>query len=841
MSKLLQDVRYALRQLRKNPGFTFMAVLTLALGIGATTAIFSLMNAVMLRMLPVHKPEELVLFGSGGPMGVENVFPNAATDLFSYPFYRDFQQKNQVFSGVAAMQSLPNDIYATVGSATETEPLSARLVSGTYFSVLGVNPVVGRVFTDADDQGAGAHPVAVLSYGVWDRRFQRDRSIVGQHLTVGSTVFTIIGVAPPGFFGTIVGESPDLWIPLSMETQVPPGWNGLDDKMFQSLYVFGRLKPGVSAAQAGANTNVVFKQILHDFAGPAPDQGRLADIQHAQIILTPAATGLSRLRFRVSMPLRILMAVVVLVLLIACANIANLLLAHGTSRGREIAVRMAVGAGRARLIRQLLSESLLLSFVGGLLGVAFAWWASQFLLRMVAAGLGPISLDVGLDRYVLGFTVAVSVATAVVFGLLPAFRATRVELVSSLKEARGSTQAGGRSRLARILVVGQVALSLVLLAGAGLFLRTLVNLSNVDAGFDPHGAMVVHLDPSATGLKPRSPQATSLYQQVEQRVDAIPGVSKSSFCLFSFGEGGWRTYVFSAGFAPRSESDRSIHGNIVGPDFFAAMGTPVINGRTLGAQDTASSPRVAVINRAMALRLFPNESAIGKHFGIGGNDHSNDVEVVGVVEDAKLESLDEELSPAAYFPYSQFADYGAGPGYLFELVVRYSGNAESLGGEVRQAIAEVNRSLPIAGINTLSEQVDHSMVPQSLIAQLSSFFGLLAVFLASIGLYGLMAYAVNKRTSEIGVRMALGARQSSVRWMVLREALLLVALGILIGVPAALAADRLLSSLLFGLSPTDPLNLLTAVVFTFAIAAFASYIPARRAMNVDPIVALRYE
>lgn len=840
MTNLAQDLRYALRQFGKNPAFTLMAVLTLAVGIGATTAIFSLINAVLLRMLPVEKPQQLVLLGSGHWMGVNAAFPDRDTELFSYPFYREFQLKNEVFSGVAAIQSLPSNVYATVGGATNAEPVSARLVSGTYFSMLGVTPLAGRVLSDADDQTAGAHPVAVASYAWWSRRFGRGSSIIGKPVTIGSTVYSIIGVTPPHFSGTTVGESPDLWIPLAMQAQIEPAMNGLADRMYQSEYLIARIKPGVSLAEASTNTNLVFKQILNEYAGPAPDRQRLQDIQHAQITLTSMATGLSRLRFMLAMPLQILMGVVVLVLLIACANLANLLLARAAAREREVAVRMAVGAGRLRLVRQLLSESLLLSLIGGALGIVFAWWASHLLLAKVSSGIGPVYLDLSLDLYVLAFTVAISLTTTLLFGSAPAFRASKVELVSTLKwtELKSTLR---RAPLGKILVVAQVALSLVLVLGAILFLRTLVNLAKVDLGFNKKGALVFHLEPTTSGYAARSSAVNGLYQQIEQRVESIPGVTSASFAMICFGEGVWRAPASAPGYVPRSEDEGFIHNNVVGPDYFVAMGMPLVEGRSFGAHDTEASPRVAVINQTMARRFFGSQSPLGKRFYLGDPAHPLDVEVVGVAPDAKIGNLDEQHLAAAYLPYSQYRNYGGGSGFLFDLIVRFSGNSASTANDVRQAISSVNRNIPISDVVSFQEQIDRSVVPQSLIAQLSSFFGLLAVFLACIGIYGLMSYSVHGRTGEIGIRLALGAQRSNVSWMVVREALLLVGIGLAIGIPAALTADRVISSLLFGLKPTDTASLFGAIALTVIVASIAGYIPARRAAKVDPMVALRYE
>ncbi len=835
--RLGQDLRYALRMLRKSPGFTVVAVLSLALGIGANTAIFSLMNAVMLRSLPVQEPDRLVLFGKGWAVGITDGLPDGSWQLFSYPFYRDVQRKNQAFSGVAAMESLPNDVRAVVSGNTQSEPVTTRLVSGTYFSVLGVHAVAGRTFTDAEDQTPGGHPVAVMSYSWWQRRFARDRSVVGKTLTVGPTVYTIIGVAPPEFFGTAVGESPDLWIPLAMNAQLPPGWGGekaIRDPSFQSLYILARLKPGASFARAGANVNVIFKQSVREMAGPAPTAKQLDAIQHARIDLTPGGRGLSQIRIQFSTSLRILMAAVGVVLLIACANIANLLLARAASRRREIAVRLSIGAGRMRLIRQMLTESVLMAVLGGAAGILFAWWAGGVLLWMVSTGAETLPLRVAPDARVLAFTCLLSLATGILFGLAPAFRATRVDLSSSLKEGRGSISARSSNFLAKALIVSQVALSAVLLIGAGLFVRSLMNLRSVDTGFSKENVLVMRVDMASLGYKDSDSRLVDIYHRLEDGVSGLPGVHAASFSMFTFNQGTWSSLAFAQGRTPPPESQREVHHNVVGPAFFAAMGLPIVLGRPLGPQDTEKSPKAAVINETMARRFFPNESPIGLHFGFDP-EHSGEIQIVGVSKDAKYESLQEEPEAAACYPYTQNV------GYYSNFDVRYSGDPRGLMSAIRRVFGEVNRNLPITDVRTLAEQVDNSLVEQKLTARLSTFFGLLALLLASIGIYGVLSYTVARRASEIGLRMALGARRTNVVWMVMRDVLALVALGLVIGVPAALGLERLASGLLFGLTNADAPSFAAAVVILSAVAGFAAYLPARKASLVDPMTALRYE
>ena len=828
------DIRYGLRTLARNPGFAAVAVLTLALGIGANAAIFSLMNALLLRTLPVNNPSQLVLFGEGKWGGIMDELPNRSWQLFSFPFYRQVQGDSSAFSDVTAISSMSSAPHGTIGDSAETEEIYAHLVSGTFFSTLGVNPILGRTFGEDDDRIPGGSPVAVASYAWWKRRFGGAPSIIGEKMSIGSTVYTIIGVTPQEFFGTSVGESPDVWIPLSMEEVLPPGWKGLNDKMFQSLYIIARRRPELSIEQAQTNVNVLFKQAALEMAGSQPAKKQLDGIQHAFIKLTPAASGLSRLRVQFSQPLRALMAAVGLVLLIACANIANLLLARATNRQREIAVRMSMGAGRWRVIRQLLTESFTLAMLGAVLGVALASWASKLLLVMVSGGPETIPVDVGLDSRVLVFVVLVSLATPLLFGMAPAWRAARVELNSSLKQGRNI--AAVNSPLARALVVGQVALSLVLLVGAGLFLRTLVNLTNVDMGFDKHNVLVFGIEPASVGYKEDS-RLTRLYQEIERRVSAIPGVRAASFSFFTFNQGAWSEDAWTPEESPEAKGNREVVYNKVGRGFFSAMGLKLLSGRTFDQQDSENSPKVAVINETMARLFFPNESPLGRRFRMDGPDAKpeNDRIVVGVARDAKYMALKERPWPAAYLPYSQE------PGYLWNFEVRYSGDAGSTAPAVRQVIHDVDPRLPVTGAGTLAEQVDRSVVDQRLTAQLSSFFSLVAVFLACIGIYGLMSYAVVHRTNEIGIRVALGAQQGQVLRLIMRQGLVLAASGVAVGIALALIFTRLLRSLLFGVQPFDPVTFIGVAFLLTLIALAACYLPARRAMRVDPVVALRYE
>ena len=837
VESFISDAVYGARALLRSPGITIVALLSLALGIGANTAIFSLLNAVLLRSLPVKDPAQLVLLGEGNASGIGDGFVN--TDLFSYPFYRQLREKNAVFSDVAAVFSMASDMHGTLlGASGQTdgqdEIIHAQLVSGTYFELLGIQPMMGRTLVDADDASEGDHPVAVVSQSFWKRRLNRDPNAVNRKVKLASTVFTIVGVAPPEFFGTKVGESPDLWVPMSMVRSLHPTWDAYRQNYTQSLDIIGRLKPEVSIVQATTNVNLLLQQITQGFSDADLSQKNLDNLHKSHVPLTPMANGLSSIRGEFSEPLQILMAVVALVLLIACANIANLLLARSTSRARELAVRQALGAHRSRLIRQLLTESLILSLAGGMLGIGFAILASRFLLHVVSGNFETIPLDISPDLRLLGFTFAVTVATAILFGTVPAFRATRLELTENLKAGRGPANAGTRNLLGKALVISQVALSLVLMVGAGLFLRSLVNLNKIDPGFNRENVLRLNIDTEPTGFKHEDPALNPLYQQIEQRVAALPGVKADSFSAFTFAEGIWSTPLLVSGM-PNNE-DIAVNQNVVGDGYFNTMRIPLIAGRTFGSQDTSTSQHVSVISEHIAKTLFPaGSNPIGMHFGLGSHDPKRDFTVIGIVKDVKIGSLNEKPQNVNYLSYRQ-RTWGFG-----DFEVRYTGDFNAISTSVQQVIKSIDRNIRIVHVTTLDEQVARTMTSNRLVAQLSAFFGLLAVFLSSIGIYGLMSYMVSRRTNEIGIRMALGAERSNVRNLVLREIVILVAIGIVIGIPAALAGDRLITKMLYGIHGADPLSLACATSVLLLVAVLAGYIPARRASRVDPMVALRYE
>jgi predicted permease len=831
LETLLQDAGYGLRSMLRAPAITIVALVSLALGIGANTAIFSFLDAMMLRSLPVTDPQQLVKLGIEDWDGITDSF--ACPELYSYPFYRQLQRKNSVFSDTAAMFSLLNEVHGYVDNRQESELIRVHTVSGTYFQTFGVGAQIGRVINEGDDSSEGDHPVVVISDAFWKLNLGADPAVLNHKLKLGNIVFDIVGVAPPDFFGTKVGVAPDAWAPLSMSHLIPPGWGAYKENFSESLYIVGRLKPGVTAQQAEANINILFPQILRSFPDARLTQENVARLARTHVPLRSMARGLSDLRHAYSEPLIILMAIVALVLLIACANIANLLLARSTARARELAVRQALGARRSRIIRQLLTESLLLALAGGALGIGFAAAAKRILLRMISQGPDTVPLDVSLNLRLLGFTLAVIIGTALLFGTLPALRATRLQLTESLKAGRGPSSSS-RTSMAKVLVASQVGLSLVLMVCAGLFLRTLVNLSRVDAGFSKENVLRLNIDSNVLGYKDNDPRRNAVFQQIEDRVNALPGVQAASFSAFTFGEGSWNGRIRVPGMPVNRQAN--INHNIIGNGYFSTMQIPILAGRAFGPQDTATSQHVAIISQRMASTLFPAGSPIGRTFYIGdedGTDHPLDELVIGVARDVKFHNLERPAGYIDYLPYTQ-REWGFG-----DFEVRYTSDFSAISDEVRQAIHAVDRRLPITRVTTLSEQVARSYGDQSIIAELSAFFALVAVFLSCIGLYGLMSYLVGRRTGEIGIRMALGADRSTVGWRVMREIGFLLIAGVVAGMPVTLVGVRSVKGMIYGVSGTDPLSLSAAIALLVFAGLVAGYLPARRASRIDPAVALR--
>jgi predicted permease len=835
LETLVQDTAYGLRSMLRSPGLTTIALFSLALGIGANTAIFSFLDALVLRSLPVKNPSQLVILGDGRENGITDRY--GSDTLYSYPFFRQFREKNTVFSDVATVFSFNSITHGTLDRRDQMQPLLPDLVSGTFFSTLGVEPALGRFFTPEDDVTEGNHPVTVISYALWQTAFSGDPNILNHTVKLGDTTFSIIGVAPPDFFGITVGHAPDLWVPMAMMKALPEHYNGYNDNFFQSNHIFGRLKQGITRTQAEAQINVLYQQIVRAFPDAKLNAYNLTHLERTHIALTELSTGVSNLRGNFSDPLKILMGVTALVLLIACANIANLLLARSTARSREFAVRQALGAQRLRLIRQLLTESLVLAVTGGVLGVVFAVVADRLLLRMISGGpdVDLIPLDVSLNLRLLCFSLVATIATAVLFGIVPALRASRTEVTKALKDGGGSSRGTARNSLGKVLIIAQVAVSLVLTVASALFLRSLVNLTHVDTGFPRSGIMLVNLDSDVLGLKSSDPRMIAMFQQIEQRAAAVPGVHATSFASFTFHQGSWNGEINIPGTAFNERIN--IKHNVISNGYFDTMQIPLLAGRAFTPADTATSHKVVIISESMARDLFPpGVNPVGRHF-FSGHDPipETSVEVVGIAKDVKFDNLSERQQYIDYIPNPQHP-WGYGT-----LVVRYTGDFNTVAAGIRNSIHSINSNIPIGRVTTLDRVIERTITNQRLVAQLSTFFGLLAVFLSAIGIYGLMNYIVSRRTNEIGIRMALGAARSRVRWMVMREIVLLILAGIALGTALTLAAGRLVLTLLYGVTPTEPASFVIAMATLLAIALGAGYLPARRASHISPMEALRYE
>jgi predicted permease len=867
MSNVWQDLRYGVRMLLKQKGITAIAMLSLALGIGANTALFSVVDALLLRMLPVKEPDRLVLFKSTAPREFSpgSYTGNSNTDrvtgrriMTSFPY--------QSFIRIRAQQSALSDVFAfgnvglNVNADGQSDVATGQAVSGNYYAGLGVTAIMGRVITDEDDK-AGANPAAVLSYRYWQRRFGGNAAVIGKQINLNNVPFTVVGVTPPGFDGTMqAGSTQDVTIPIAWEPQL--NVDRERSRMFGAgvwwLRLMGRLKPGATAEEARAQLESVFQQSVVEHRAARQQQAQtqasrpilaLETKDYPRLTIDPGGQGEMNSREFYQRPLYLLLGVVALVLLIACANVANLLLARATARQKEIAVRLALGAGRRRLIRQLLTESLLLSILGGALGVLFAIWIKNGLLATSDwGGRGMAALEPRLDLRVLGFTFVLSMLTGIVFGLAPAWRATKIDLTPTLKDSARSSSAASRSMLSRSLVVLQVALSLLLLVGAGLFLRTLFNLQRVEPGFNPRNLLLFGVEPGLIGYKDES--LAQLYQRMTERLEAVPGVQVVTFSrmtLLAQGSSSRSVYLRSAlSAAPDAEGRIRASGegyiHQVRENFLEAMEIPLLAGRSLKAQDDARAPKVAVVNQTFANRYFPNENPIGKRFTFDSTK-PDEVEIVGLAKDAKYTRQRDEIQPTAYLSWRQ--ELRSMSGVTFE--ARTFGDPTAVVAAIRQAMREVEGNLPLNNIRTQIEQADETLRMERLFARLLSLFGLLAQQLAAIGLYGVMAYAVAQRTHEIGIRMALGASQKRVLQMILRQGMTLILLGVGLGLAGAYVLTRYLesrmnlSSMLYGVRVSDPLTYAVIAVLLTLVALVACYLPARRATKVDPMVALRHE
>ena len=822
LETLAQDTRYALRTLRANPGFAATAVLSLALGIGANTAIFSILNAVMLRSLPVEDPHRLVQIDS--PQG---------GGYFTNPIWEQVRNHQQAFSGTLAFSTDRFDLAAG-GESHFAEGLWA---SGDFFRVLGVPAMRGRVFTADDDLHGGGHagPVAVISHGFWKRHFASDPDIAGKTIRLNRHPFTIIGVTPPWFTGLDVDTPYDVAIPIGCEPILHTDQSALAARSWWWLRILGRLLPGETRQQAEARMKALAPELNRATLPTDWDAKGQREYLQRSFSLLPAATGFSDTGHEYRRALFTLMAVVGLVLLIACANIANLLLARAAARQREISIRMAIGAARRRVVRQLMSESLLLSVLGAAGGLLFAVWGSRLLVRFLSKASSELQLDTNPDLRVLAFTMGVALLTGLLFGLAPAVRATSVSANNVLKEhTRGMV--GGHFGLGRALVTFQVALSLMLLVGAGLFLGTFHNLLSTDLGFSRHNILLVRAAMMQSNV-PRE-QRPRVYQEIVERLRAIPGVvSASSSVVTPISGDAWNNFVEPEGYSPKGKDDTIMYFNCVSPGYFATMRLPLLLGRDFSLHDDAGAPKVMLIDESAARRFFGHANPLGKTIRAETRPGKHDTyQVIGVVRDAKYQEVNEDLLLSAYVACAQDTD--PRPEVSFE--VRTERPVAEFIPAVRAAIGEVNRSISLEFRN-FETQVDDSLLQQRLVALLSAFFGGLALLLAMIGLYGVTAYEVARRQAEIGIRMALGAQPGSVVWLVLREVAAMLAIGTVLGLCASLAAGRLVASLLYGVKPHDWAPLAIAAVVLGIAAGIAAYLPAHRAARLDPMAALREE
>jgi predicted permease len=841
MTSVGNDLRLSIRAFAKSPGFTVVAVLTLALGIGANTAMFTVLNAVMLRSLPVQDPKGLVILSDPKAHGIGWGDGSGQRALYAYTEFEQLRDQNQVFSGVFAADSYPRKAdVAMEGSAPSGEPEQAKvsMVSGDYFRVLGVRPFRGRAFSSDVDRVQHANPVAVLSYGYWKSWFALEPDILARKIRIRQTVFDIIGVAPPGFSGETVGVAADIWVPLTMQAEVFPAWTNFLEKAENPLgkilwlQVMARLKPGVTLEQAQTSINVTLRQMREaDVAELSADRKR--EYLDSRIKLVDGSRGSNALD-QAGQPLEILMAVVGMVLLIACANVANLVLARGAARKREIALRVALGAGRLRLLQQLLTENMVLAIAGGTLGLILAQWADVLLLRLISSASDPILLDLHPDIVIFGFTLGVSVLTGLFFGLLPGLRAVRVDLNSVLK---GEAKGADRAPVGRMLVVGQIAVSLAMLMVAGLFVRSFQKLTTVSPGFDHDHILQFDIGfLEASGYK--GPAIHQVHTELLARLQTIPQVTGATLAfmgVFAGNDNG--SYISLDGSRPKDDMEHRVRMDKVPAHHFAAIGQTLLAGREFEAGDEQSKTLAGVINETMARKYFGSSNPIGKRIWFD-HDHPEPLDIVGVVADSKHNSLREEPMPQFWLPF--FRPSGDEPSFC-SFQIRYTGDKGSVVSAIRSVVKQVAPAVPPVQIRTMNELMGETLITDRAISQLSSFFGLLALVLASIGLYGVMAYRVAGRINEIGIRIALGAQPPDILRNVLRETLVLIAIGVALGLPSILAAKRLISSQLYGVTAVDPIAVCGAIVLLACVAIVAGYIPARWASRVDPVIALHYQ
>lgn len=833
VESFLQDLRYGARILRKSPGFTTVAVLTLALGIGANSAIFSLTYQILLRQLPVQHPEELVILRSPGPHHGHVSSDSDNANSFSYPLYKELRGRDAVFSGLLARYP----VSLSVAGPGFSERADGELVTGNYFEVLGINPALGRLFTSQDETSAGADTVAVLSYGYWTRRFGQDANVLNKQLTVNGSALTVVGVAQNGFTGVQIGQTPDIFVPVTMKAHMTPGWDGLDSHQDYWLAILGRLKPGLNRDQAEAALQGVYHTIIESEL-PLLKLSKKAEPLYRQkkLLLDAGSHGRPILQRDAQAPLLFLAAMVGLVLIIACANLASLLIAKGEARQQEMAVRLSLGAGSGRLLRQLLTESLMLALAGGLAGLAVGTVTLRAIIHAMPNSVGAMGLDTQLDQHVLLFAAGVSLLTGILFGLAPALRVLRVAPRAPLQDSgKGFAGSAANVRVRKWMMVFQVAMTVVLLAGAGLFTMSLIHLRLENLGMRTERVIQFSIAPGMSRYSPA--QTIALADQIKKSLVALPGVQSASAAEVPiFSNTDVSANVTIGGYTPQENEDMDVEENRVGANYFTTMGIPLLRGREFTDADAAASPKVAVINETMAKRFFGINGAVGRVFIFGSGNVHPDTEIIGVVADSKYSDVRNRPYPFAYLPYAQDKTLSE-----ITFYVRTQQDPTALTQLLTKTVAGYDAGLPVYNLKTLADQVQETVFADRLLASLSACLGVLAAFLAAIGLYGVMAYVVARRTREIGVRIALGATRGNISWLILREVAVVAGIGLAIGLPLSFLAGRLIQSLLFGINAGNPLVLAFTAALLVTVALLAGGLPARKAASVDPMVALRYQ